>query len=364
MKLINIVEDIKTEESPNLPEENLKELKKGKTVLKALKKGKIDIEWIGEKYDISYDIMNVYFYWDTYSNKEVFHMEVTNMDVYVEDVKLYNSLVKKTDDSLWDLWNKDSFRNILSRHIGRRFKNFKISSHISDARLNYVLNKPKPMNEVSEELVNKKIQRGKAVYKLLKTGLIGSKAETDEPMFRYELSDDPSISYRDDLGLIIFVSRVKINQLNRAAVTASIGRIQSKINERFKRFNITLSYPRITSDDVETNIIEEMDNKMDKKVKAVYTAFKTGIVKGKVNQNDKYRYVLSDDYTYNIYKQTLSGRDVAVVTPSEGIKVYYLQQNGEEILLPQSSHPNTYRHVLDKISNKTGQYNIYIEVKL
>ncbi len=255
--------DLINEEEYRTPEQQ-RELKKAKTLFKALQNGVVKINHpmkddggIILRYQI-HD--NVNYRWETHGGKDYITIITNNIPgegITIEtDSEFAMKRYEKDSNSVFS----EHMRHVVSSSIRRKFINFGVNVHINQSGFKFVLDKPEqePINEVSEEFVNKRIQKGKAIYKLLKTGLIGSKAETDEPMFRYELSDDPSISYRDDLGLTIFVSRVKVIQLNRSAVTASIGRIQSKINERFKRFDITLSYPTLTSDDVETNIIEEM----------------------------------------------------------------------------------------------------------
>ena len=147
--------------------------------------------------------------------------------------------------------------------------------------------------------------KAKTVFKAFKKGTIGSNDNPTEPMFRYELLDDVSVSV-DEMGIVrIFSREIKIKELNDACRYVSVVLLVRKIIKLFLNFDIELSYhqtdldPFIEEGELNESLsgfidtfTPEQKERLYKKAKTIYKVFK----KGKITRSDgvSFSYELGD----------------------------------------------------------------------
>lgn len=228
-------------------------------------------------------------------------------------------------------------------------------------------NVAQPLNESNED---KLIKKGKLIFKLYNKGIIGSKDKPDEPRFSYELSDDTSVGTLANGYIVIFTDKVKIVELNRACRYTSVLFMGSLIQKRFEQFGITLSYPHIDKEDVDTHLEREgplnealmryteddLTDKDRKKVKLIYDLFKTGRY---IDDDTKYEYVLPDEYYVSIDDET--GMPVVVLTmnPNQTLDLFMVLTN-TYIPKVDKEYNNLYKDVKRRIKEKFSNFNIDI----
>lgn len=173
-----------------------KELKKCKTIFKALKKGTITIQPLKhEKIKLKYTIGdNVFYKWEYYMGKKELTI-VTNKlpeervtiysdnEYYIDQCLNHNSSFSKVDKGY-------EFIDRTESKIRQKFERFNAKIHIN-GDMNFVLDKPEepqPINE--DENKDKLIKKAKTIYKGLKRGVI-HKGHFGKIV--YELPDDYDI---------------------------------------------------------------------------------------------------------------------------------------------------------------------------
>ena len=247
----------------------------------------------------------------------------------------------------------------------------KITKKFEQFDIKIIFVKPEPINENYDERREKMIKKGKTVFKAFRKGVISDDIP-DGLRFSYELSDDFTVDI-NNLGILVFTDGVKIKELNRACDRYSTGYMVSRIRNKFYQFDIVLTYPHVTSDDVErweepiNEGIEDIGGgiteKELKKVKAVYKAIKKGFFK--YDNHSTYGYELPDDYlAYRDYNEDRDefGNVCIKMTGQNDQEVKYISKvrmGSSHILLPVQPHHNGLRGwIKERIINKFEGFNI------
>jgi len=219
---------------------------------------------------------------------------------------------------------------------------------------------------VVNEGEDRMIKRANTIFKAFRKGTIGPENDPNEPRFKYELSEDISIT-RNNVGVILFTDKIKITELNRACRHASVGYMADKIRNRFRDFGIILEHPHIDKEDVDTDLEREeelnehaevlnpesLTNKEIKKVKLVYNTFKNGHFV--YDELSTYGYILPDDYY--IYRDELG--DVCIKLDKKDTDKFYMfaKIGGRETEL-QPHHTGLHGWIKDRIIKKFDRFNI------
>jgi hypothetical protein len=187
----------------------------------------------------------------------------------------------------------------------------KITKKFEQFDIKIIFVKPEPINESEdkyEEQRQKKIKKGKTVYKALKKGTIKS-SDPKQPYFSYELSDAFSVD-TNNLGIIIYTDGVKLKHLNKACERFDSPYLIHRIRNKFSHFGIVIEIPYITDDNVEEFNVEPYEEPINegrvgnvgmgitdkelKKVNTVYKALKKGFFV--YDRYSTYGYELPEDY--------------------------------------------------------------------
>ena len=228
---------------------------------------------------------------------------------------------------------------------------------------------------VYENREDRLIKKAKTVFKALKKGTIGPKDDPNEPRFKYELSDNITID-RNNVGIILTTDKIKIIELNRACRLTDVDYMGSLIRKRFSHFGIVLTSPygdryfNYEVDPSEPETLNEHGPKVTsskvtpqqaQKVRSVYSAFKTGILKHDFSDS-RYKYVLPNDYYITLSDD---GELCAILTmnPEEDFKLYsdvwgdfkddsYLRNQVNKKLQP------LIKWAQDRVKNKFKMYDI------
>ena len=282
-----------------------KELKKTKTIFKALKKGTITIQPLKhEKIKLRYTIGdNVFYKWEYYMGKKELTI-VTNKlpeervtiysdnEYYIDQCLNHNSSFSKVDKGY-------DFIERTESKIRQKFERFNAKIHIN-GDMNFVLDKPEepqPINE--DESKEKLIKRGKTIYKGFKTGVI-RKGHFGKIM--YELPDvyDLQLDVNDEIFIKIGGNRTE-NEIKFYYVDGTGGEIKPySLNNheyhlfvreiernKFKSFGIVIWYQQSEN-------INEEDDKSKKKVRAVFKALNKKVCRK--TENYTFYFVLPDHY--------------------------------------------------------------------
>jgi hypothetical protein len=357
-----------------------KERKRVKTIHKAIRKGVVNLSDGKYRYELpenykfylmDNEMINIKFTFNNHDLGQNFAGVGLPLRVWrIEDGKdvFLNGILSKDDVS--DIVYGDDY--LLNTKSGVDYTNVKnkIRNKYRDFNINAIMTSPSdnpmdltPMVNESEEDY---IKKAKTIFKAFRKGTIGSKDDPSEARFKYELSDDISIS-RNNVGIIIFTSKVNIIELNRACRHTSVGYMADKIRNRFRDFGIILEHPHIDKEDVDTDLEREgelnegaevlnpesLTDKEIKKVKLVYKSFKKGHFV--YDQLSTYGYELPDDYY--IYKDELG--DVCVKLDKKDTDKFYMYAkvlSHEMELLPH--HDGLHRWVKERVIKKFDGFNI------
>jgi hypothetical protein len=240
-------------DSPDLNEEQLKQLKRAKTIFKAFKKGKVDA---GE-HVIAYEIEDPYYYWNHSDREKTIRVEFNNIKVHITDPILYQECMNNTEKR----W-RNSARGIIEDtlikpHIRNKFKNFRLDVGNIDY-FKYVLDEPQPLNEgyMDDIITDKERKKAKIVYDAFKNGTFTIGGYTK---VRYELHNGYDlmmgdygariIKFKDELfpkkrfmsaylihddGHETYIDISKGNTVYRAVLI--------RLSERFQQFNFHITY--------------------------------------------------------------------------------------------------------------------------
>ena len=330
-----------------------KQIKKGKTVYNALKKGTIGSDDPNEP-KFSYVL------------SDDFSINMNNLGILIF-----------TDGIKIKELNREC--NIVSTgymqsKIRDRFEQFDIiltNRHLSSQDI-----EPweRPLNENHDE--NKLLRKGKAVYTVLKRGKINYQRDEDNEPARltYILSDERNIFISEEGGIWITPKKIKVREENKECLKISAGRVQDLIKEKFERFNISLNLRNFNpredwdtwlgreglNEEEEDNNITEKDRK---KIELIYGLFK----RGKYTVEDiLYNYVLPDEYW--IYDRNETGELIVVLTmdPTQKMKLYakIKKEDGNlyhrEVPVQATQYASLYDDAKKRIKDKFERFNIEI----
>jgi hypothetical protein len=200
---INEAIDWQDENSSNLTDEQLKQLKKAKTIYKALKKGKATFN-LASSYDepdehtIKYELGDPYYYWIYVSGTNTFRIEISKIKVYIDDHKFYERAISKEiikggyKTMEWIL-----LHSVIAPRVRKRFENNDIDIRIADADLIFEYIEPQPINEDED----RRIKKARTIYKAFKKGLLN---KGEHGNVKYELPDEYDVRIRsiDDVIII------------------------------------------------------------------------------------------------------------------------------------------------------------------
>lgn len=200
---INEVLDHQDEESTNLTNDQLKQLKRAKTVYKALKKGKATFNLASsfdepDEHTVKYELGDPYYYWIYVAGTNTFRIEISKITVYIDDHKFYERAISKEiikggyKTMEWML-----LHNIIAPRVRKRFGNNDIDIRIADADLIFEYIEPQPINEDKD----RRIKRAQTIYKAHKKGLLN---KGEHGSVKYELPDvfDVRLRSLDDQMII------------------------------------------------------------------------------------------------------------------------------------------------------------------
>jgi hypothetical protein len=189
---INEAIDWQDENSTNLTEDQLKQLKRSKTVFKALKKGKATFNLASsfdesDEHTVKYELGEPYYYWIYVSGTNTFRIEISKITVYIDDDKFYERAISKEiikgnhKTMEWIL-----LHNVIAPRVRKRFGNNDIDIRIADADLNFVYDESQLINEDEE----REIKKVKAVFKAFKFKLF---RRLDDYSYYFQLPDHVKI---------------------------------------------------------------------------------------------------------------------------------------------------------------------------
>jgi hypothetical protein len=329
---------------------------KARQVFKALRKGMFKFS----------DRKNDFFRYVLPENYEVYRDELDELCIKViGDMDMFSVL--KFDNGTDMEWPTEK------EHKGLyEWMEDKVKEKFEQFDIKIIFVKPEPINESEdkyEQRRQKMIKKGKTVFKAFRKGVL-SDDQPDGLRFSYELSDDFTVDI-NNLGIIIFTAGVKIKELNRACDRYSPAYMVSRIRNKFYQFDVVLTYPHVTSDDVERweepeePINEEKDNNLTdkdrKKIELIYGLFKTG--KYKVDDLI-YTYVLPDDFWTSNDDETGDLIVVLTMNPQQRMKLYATLDNGvpskgygTEV---ETQYHHLHNHAKEKVKEKFHRFNIDI----
>ena len=305
------------------------------------------------------DRKNDFFRYVLPENYEVYRDELGELCIKViGDMDMF-SVVKFDNDTDMEWPTEKEHKGLyewVEEKITKKFEQF-------DIKIIFV--KPEPINENYDERRQKMIKKGKTVFKALRKGVISDEGP-DGLRFSYELSNDFTVDV-NNLGIVIFTDGVKIKELNRACDRYSTGYMVSRIRNKFYQFDIVLTYPHVTSDDVERweepeePINEDIEDigggiteKELKKVKTVYKAIKKGFFK--YDNHATYGYELPEDCY--AYRDEL-GNVCIKMTDQEVKYISKVRIGSIHMLLPVQPHHDGLRGwIKERIINKFEGFNI------
>jgi hypothetical protein len=223
--------------------------------------------------------------------------------------------------------------------------------------------KEEPINESEDKYKQRRekmIKKGKTVFKAFRKGVM-SDDQPDGLRFSYELSNDFTVDI-NNMGIIIFTAGVKIKELNRACDRYSPAYMVSRIRNKFYQFDVVLTYPHVTSEDVErweepTEPINEqkdddLTDKERKKIELIYKTFKTG----KYRVDDLiYTYILPDEYWTSKDKETGDLLIILTMNPQQKMKLYATLDNGVPSKGYGSEVETQYHHLHNNAKEKVKE---------
>ncbi len=370
---VNEVLDHQDEESTNLTDDQLKQLKRAKTVFKALRKGKTTFNLASsfdepDEHTIKYELGEPYYYWIYVAGTNTFRIEISKITVYIDDHKFYErSISKEIIKGGYKTMEWMLLHNVIAPRVRKRFENNSIDIRIADADLIFEYIEPQPINENDNE---KLLKKARIVYKAYEKGKYKSDngGQRDDALFSYTLSDDPIINvvqYYIDHKTIGTKARIKceifIKCLNEVANWTKTDRMMKHIINKFKNHDIDIDIQEWTYNikpyTKPTEPINEGEDKRIKKARTIYKAFKKGLLNKGEHGNVKYE--LPDEYDIRIR----SIDDVIIIeVGDEGddneVKFYFGPNNDGEYKLTKPG-PKYYYTFIEKLYQKFfHQYDI------
>jgi hypothetical protein len=287
-----------------------KQIKKGKTVYNALKKGTIGSD----------DPEQPHF---TYVLSDDFSVDINNAGIliFTNEVKikqLNRSCDRYSNNYVMDL-------------IRKRFEPFGITLSITSYYMDFKVEPWKSsLNEDIDVNQEKLKQKGNAVYKALRKGRmkIYINGEHREPaIFSYELSEEKSIITTVLGDIFITPESFKIKHLNKECLSLIRNDVEKAFKKEFMdKFNIRLRDDNLFYDEQtefydynEKGLNESEEDKTIKKGKTVFKALKKGTIGGDDPEQPHFKYELSDNIT-------IDRNNVGIIITTDKIKIKELNR--------------------------------------
>jgi len=343
LDLINEAIDWQDENSSNLTDDQLKQLKRAKTVYKALKKGKATFNLASsfdepDEHTVKYQLGEPYYYWIYVSGTNTFRIEISKITVYIDDRKLYERAIsKEIIKGSYKTMEWMLLHNIIAPRVRKKFENHNIDIRIADADLIFEYVEPQPINEDFQ--VDKKLNKAKLIYKTFKRGKMKLGGGGDPSIVYYELVDptyniidehdngdiidknvyinSKLVTYTDDK---LLVQTCNPNNLDEPSLRFKILKLMAKniVDKFYDVWGIVLS---INTSDIEVNykpkepqpINEDDNDKLLKKARIVYKAYKKSKYKsdnGGQRDDALFSYTLSDDPIINVVQYYIDHKTI------------------------------------------------------
>ena len=357
---INEWVDHKNVDSPDLNSEQLKDLKRAKTVFKALKSGKVKFELTGfGELELKYEIGDPYYYWAHISPDDI-KIELNNITVHTTDPKLYQGWLNYDPQTKYSRSIRGRIEeSVIKPNIRKRFKKLGLDV-IGIDYFKIVLDEPQPINENDNE---KLLKKARTVYKAYKHGKYknDNQGQREDALFSYRLSDDPTIQivqYYIDHKTIGTKAHIKCEiftkSLNEVADWTKTDRMIKHIENNFKNHDIDIHIKEWTYNmepyTKPTEPINEDDDKRIKRARTIYKALKKGLLnKGEYGS---IKYLLPDEY--KVYVRSID--DVLVIRVGEEgddnhVKFFFNDDDGRGDR-PTKPGPKHYNIFVDRIWEK------------
>ena len=360
---INEWVDHKNVDSPDLNSEQLKDLKRAKTVFKALKSGKVKFELTGfGELELKYEIGDPYYYWAHISPDDI-KIELNNITVHTTDPKLYQGWLNYDPQTKYSRSIRGRIEeSVIKPNIRKRFKKLGLDV-IGIDYFKIVLDEPQPINENDNE---KLLKKARTVYKAYKHGKYknDNQGQREDALFSYRLSDDPTIQivqYYIDYKTIGTKVQIKCEiftkSLNEVADWTKTDRMIKHIENNFKNHDIdihikewTYNMEPYTKPTEPINEDTSDDEKRIKRARTIYKALKKGLlVRGEYGS---IKYLLPDEY--KVYVRSID--DVLVIRVGEEeddnhVKFFFNDNDGTGDR-PTKPGPKYYNAYVGKIWEK------------
>jgi hypothetical protein len=363
---INEVLDHQDEESTNLTDDQLKQLKRAKTVYKALKKGKATFNLASsfdepDEHTIKYELGDPYYYWIYVAGTNTFRVEISKITVYIDNREFYERAISKEiikgahKTMEWIL-----LHNVIAPRVRKRFGNSDIDIRIADADLKFEYVETQPINENDNE---KLLKKARTVYKAYKQGKYKSdnEGQRDDALFSYRLSDDPVINvvqYYIDHKTIGTKAHIKceifIKCLNNVANWTKTDLMMKHIIKRFENHDIKIDIKEWTYNmELYTKPTEPINEDKDRRIKRAHTIYKAH-KKGLLNKGEhgNVRYELPD--VYDVRLRSLDDQmliEVGYEGDDNEVKFYFGPNEDGKYKLTKPG-PKYYGPFIERLSDK------------
>jgi len=346
---INEALDHQDEDSADLTDEQLKQLKRAKTVFKALRKGKVTFNLASsfdepDEHTVKYELGEPYYYWIHVSGTKTFRIEIQNITVHIDDREFYErSIDKKILQGSHKTMEWTLHHSIIAPRVRKRFENMGIEIRIADADFKIVYDEPQSINEdiSSDDKKEKLIKRAKTIYKGLKTGVLGN------AMFgkvHYILPDEFDVKIDIHNETFIEVGnnqnekKVKLYYVNDNSGDVKEYNLNNAdyrdfiifLRKKFDPFGIFLWYDEKYENETlneDVRSFKKPDPKEEKRVKTIFKALRKGVIEvqhPRTNEIIKFRYYINDPvfYRWEYYMNDMQLNMITCNFPGEGIIIY------------------------------------------
>jgi hypothetical protein len=388
MKLMSIINERDHQnEEDDLSPEQLKELRKGKTIFKALKKGSLSFksEERGGEFLLTYEVKGPYWYWEWSAGEKVFRVEFNHIEVHTTDPNLYQDFISNNLEKGWKITTRSYLEDhIVNFYVRKKFKNLGVDVRDID-HIKLVLDEPQSINEdiSSDDKKEKLIKRAKTIYKGLKTGVLGN------AMFgkvHYILPDefDVKIDIHDETFIEVGnnqnENKVKLYYVNDNSGDVKEYNLNNAdyrdfiifLRKKFDPFGIFLWYDeKYENETLNEDNTSMDDDRLRKKVITVNKALRKGTFTIEYDHNEvktdtKYRYELPKMCTPYFLGKRLSikylynGKKTDTIGDRYPLKIWKVE-DGKDILLNNHITNHDYDYIEDNLENTMFSY-IFVKV--
>jgi len=346
MKLMSVINERDHQnEEDDLSPEQLKELRKGKTIFKALKKGSLSFksEERGGEFLLTYEVKGPYWYWEWSAGEKVFRVEFNHIEVHTTDPNLYQDFISNNLEKGWKITTRSYLEDhVVNFYVRKKFKNLGVDVRDID-HIKLVLDEPQSINEdiSSDDKKEKLIKRAKTIYKGLKTGVLGNAIFgkvhyilPDEFDVKIDIHDETFIEVGNNQN----ENKVKLYYVNDNSGDVKQYNLNNEdykdfiifLRKKFDPFGIFLWYDEKYENETlneDARPFNEPDSKEEKRVKTIFKVLRKGVIEVQHPRTDeiiKFRYYINDPVFYR-WEYSMNDMQLNMITcnfPGEGIIIY------------------------------------------